>query len=120
MIIKLQKTVPVRQNALWARFCRLQRSFAISFGREKLEGFLIFSRCAFLQVCYLKNIQNDPKDCIWGHPEALLGSSWVILKGFAPLLGPTGAPCGPPWAPQNQEKVAQRVSLEFHGFPGVF
>ena len=97
--------------------------FAISFGREKIEGFSIFSRWTFLQCCsftilFFNKFSMWAKYHIWGHIGAFLGSSWGILKDFAALLGPIGSPCGTPLAPQNREKVGQTVFPDFHWFPG--
>ena len=81
--------------------------------------FNIFKMCIFV-LSLSENCLKWSRGSRLGSPRALLGSSWGILKDFASLLGPTGAPCGPPLAPQNREKVGQRVFSEFHGFPGVF
>ena len=40
----------------------------------------------------------------------------LILRDFGPLLGPLGVPYRRPWAPQNGQKVWQRVYLEFCKF----
>ena len=88
------------------------------FGRGKLEGFSIFSSWAFLHFCYLKTAQSDPKERIWGHIGALLGSSWGILKDFASLLGPTVAPCGPLWHPKIEKKLGKGCPWNFIGSQG--
>ena len=108
-----------RQNAPQLRFCVSHGVVIISFGREKLEGISIFSTSAFFNCCWLKSVQNDPNKHIWVHLGALLGSSWGILMDLGSFLGPTQILVEPLLAPQNRKKSGQRVSPEFHGFPGV-
>ena len=92
----------------------------MSFGREKLEGFSIFSKCALLHLDYLKNCLKWSKGLHLGSPRGLVGLLLAHFEGFCSSLGSHCRTLWTPLAPQNREKVGQRVSPEFHEFPDVF
>ena len=120
MIWKLQRTAKCSLGKILSPI----RGFRHFIWKGKTRRiFNIFKMCNFASLSSKKRSKWS-KGLHLGSPRSLvgllLGPLEGLLKAFAPLSGPTGAPCGPPWAPQNQEKVGPRVSLEFHGFPVVF